>query len=160
MMGFTIFSCLFVDKIKNKVVSSDPESCSESRHDMNVLYNVHYSGNHRVGRVLSFFSCRRNFINSKKVHTAWNFSILQHEHLWKGKWKKRNPCIRKRIQNYVLKVVGNEKWGGSGVCLLIEKGTGPWWWMSVYFLMGPLSFLQRISVSCWLSSINRWLAWK
>ena len=25
-----------------------------------------------------------------------------------------------------LKVVGNEKGGGLGVCILIEKGTGPW----------------------------------
>ncbi len=66
--------------------------------------------------------------------------------------------IKKKIFSayYFLKVVGKEKWGVSGVCLLIEEGTGPWWWMSVYFLMGPLSFLQRISVSCWLSSIYRW----
>ncbi len=49
---------------------------------------------------------------------------------------------------FFLKVVGNEKWGGSGVWLLLEYGTGPWWSMSVNFFMGPSSFLQRISVSC------------
>jgi hypothetical protein len=44
-----------------------------------------------------------------------------------------------------LKVVDNEKGGGSGSRLLL--GTGPWRSMSVYFLMLPSSFLQRISVS-------------
>ncbi len=47
-----------------------------------------------------------------------------------------------------LKVVGNEKGGGSGGWLLLEDAFGPWRSMSVYFLMLPLSFPQRISVSC------------
>jgi hypothetical protein len=50
--------------------------------------------------------------------------------------------------NQRLKVVGIEKLGGLVVCLLIVKGTGPWWSIPVYFLMGPVSFLQCISVSC------------
>ncbi len=36
MMAFTIFSFLFVEKVKNKVVSSDPGSGSESCHEMYV----------------------------------------------------------------------------------------------------------------------------
>jgi hypothetical protein len=30
------------------------------------------------------------------------------------------------MQKCALKVVGIEKLGGLGVCILIEKGTGPW----------------------------------
>jgi hypothetical protein len=45
-----------------------------------------------------------------------------------------------------LKVVGNEEGGGSGEWLLFEDGFGPWRSMSVYCLMLPSSFLQRISV--------------
>ncbi len=37
----------------------------------------------------------------------------------------------------MLKVVGSEKWGGSGVWLLLEYGTGPWRSMSVYIFMKP-----------------------
>jgi hypothetical protein len=47
-----------------------------------------------------------------------------------------------------LKVVGNEKGGGSGGWLLFEDGFRPWRSMSVYFLMLPSSFLRSISVSC------------
>ncbi len=47
-----------------------------------------------------------------------------------------------------LKVVGNEKRGGSGSKLLLEYGFGPWRSMSVKFFMWPSSFLQRVSVSC------------
>jgi hypothetical protein len=47
-----------------------------------------------------------------------------------------------------LKVVTNEKLGGSGSWLVFEDGFGPWRSMSVYFLMLPWSFLQSISVSC------------
>ncbi len=39
-------------------------------------------------------------------------------------------------------VVGNEKWGGSGIWLLIEYGTGPWWSMSVYFLWASRLFFN------------------
>ncbi len=46
-----------------------------------------------------------------------------------------------------LKVVGIEKGGGSGEWLLFEDGFRPWRSMSVYCLMLPSSFLQRISVS-------------
>ncbi len=53
-----------------------------------------------------------------------------------------------KVNFFHLKVVGIEKLGGLGVCILIEKGTGPWWSMPVYFLMDPSSFLQHISVSC------------
>ena len=42
-----------------------------------------------------------------------------------------------------LKVVGNEKGGGSGGWLLFEDAFGPWRSMSVYFLMLPSSFPQR-----------------
>jgi hypothetical protein len=48
---------------------------------------------------------------------------------------------------YKLKVVGNEKGGGSGGWLLFEDGFKPWQLMSVYCLMLPPSFLQHISVS-------------
>ncbi len=48
----------------------------------------------------------------------------------------------------VLKVVGNEKGGGSGGWLLFKDGFRPWPSMSVYFLMLPSSFLRSISVSC------------
>ncbi len=47
-----------------------------------------------------------------------------------------------------LKVVENEKGGGSGGWLLLEDAFGPWRSMSVYFLILPSSFPQRISVSC------------
>ncbi len=47
-----------------------------------------------------------------------------------------------------LKVVGNEKWGGSRGWLLVEIVTGPWRSMSVCFFMQRLSFLLHISVSC------------
>jgi hypothetical protein len=47
-----------------------------------------------------------------------------------------------------LKVVGNEKGGGSGGWLLFEDGFGAKQSMSVYFLMFPLSFFRSISVSC------------
>jgi hypothetical protein len=47
-----------------------------------------------------------------------------------------------------LKVVGNEKGGGSKAWLQFEDAFGPWRSMSVYFLMLPSSFPQRISVSC------------
>jgi len=50
--------------------------------------------------------------------------------------------------NSLLKVVGNEKGGGSGGWLLFEDAFGPWRWMSVYFLILPSSSPQRISVSC------------
>jgi hypothetical protein len=71
--------------------------------------------------------------------------------------KKRLKDGLKRMGNVNkgLKVVGNEKGGGSGSRLLLEWGTGPWRSMSFYFLMLPSSFVQRISVSCLLSSINR-----
>jgi hypothetical protein len=47
-----------------------------------------------------------------------------------------------------LKVVGNEKGGGSGGWLLFEDAFGPRRSMSVYLLMLPSSFPQHISVSC------------
>jgi hypothetical protein len=47
-----------------------------------------------------------------------------------------------------LKVVGNEKGGGSGGWLLFEDAFRPWRSMSVYFLILPSSSPQRISVSC------------
>jgi hypothetical protein len=47
-----------------------------------------------------------------------------------------------------LKVVGNEKGGGTGGWLLFKDGSGPWRSMSVCFLMLPSSFLQSISISC------------
>ncbi len=50
--------------------------------------------------------------------------------------------------NITLKVVGNEKGGGSGGWRLFEDAFGPWRSMSVYFLMLPSSFPQRISGSC------------
>jgi hypothetical protein len=43
---------------------------------------------------------------------------------------------------YPLKVVGNEKGGGSGGWLLFEDGFRPWRSMSVYFLMLPSYFLE------------------
>jgi hypothetical protein len=46
-----------------------------------------------------------------------------------------------------LKVVTNEKRGGSGSWLVFGDGFGPWRSMSVYFLMLPSSFLGSISVS-------------
>jgi hypothetical protein len=42
----------------------------------------------------------------------------------------------------VLKVVGNEKQGGSGVWLLLEYGAGPWRSMSVYFLCSRRLFFN------------------
>ncbi len=48
----------------------------------------------------------------------------------------------------LLNVVDNENGGGSRSRLLSEYGFGPWRSMSIYFLMWPLSSLQRISVSC------------
>jgi hypothetical protein len=47
-----------------------------------------------------------------------------------------------------LKVVGNEKGGGTGGWLLFKDGSGPWRSMSVCLLMLPSSLLQSISVSC------------
>jgi hypothetical protein len=47
-----------------------------------------------------------------------------------------------------LKVVGNEKGGGSGGWLLFEDAFGPWRSMSVNYLILPSSSPQRISVSC------------
>ncbi len=35
----------------------------------------------------------------------------------------------------ILKIVTNEKLGGSGSCLVFEDGFVPWRWMSVYFLI-------------------------
>jgi hypothetical protein len=60
------------------------------------------------------------------------------------KEKKFCPQLRKKTS---LKVVGNEKGGGSGEWLLFQDGFRPWRSMSVYCLMLPSSFLQRISVS-------------
>ncbi len=40
----------------------------------------------------------------------------------------------------LLKVVGNEKQGGSGVWLLLEYGAGPWRSMSVYFFYVAVVF--------------------
>jgi hypothetical protein len=51
-------------------------------------------------------------------------------------------------RQFTLKVVGNEKLGGSGGWLLFKDGTGLWRSMSVCFLMLPSFFLQSISVSC------------
>jgi hypothetical protein len=59
-----------------------------------------------------------------------------------------------------LKVVGNEKGGGPGGWLLFEDAFGPWRSMSVYILMLPSSFPQRISVSCLKSTVNRRLVRK
>jgi hypothetical protein len=47
-----------------------------------------------------------------------------------------------------IKVVENEEGGGSGGWLLFKDAFGPWRSMSVYFLILPSSFPQRISVSC------------
>ncbi len=52
------------------------------------------------------------------------------------------------LNSLLLKVVGNEKGGGSGGWLLFEDAFGPWQLMSVYFLILPSSSPQRISVSC------------
>ncbi len=35
-------------------------------------------------------------------------------------------CAHLKYKKIFLKVVGIEKLGGLGVCILIEKGTGPW----------------------------------
>jgi hypothetical protein len=41
----------------------------------------------------------------------------------------------------LLKVVTNEKWGGSESWQVFEGGTGPWRSMSVYFSMQSSYFL-------------------
>jgi hypothetical protein len=61
-----------------------------------------------------------------------------------SRWK----CIYGYLFTRNLKVVGNEKGGGSGGWLLFEDAFGPWRSMSVYFLILPSSSPQRISVSC------------
>jgi hypothetical protein len=53
-----------------------------------------------------------------------------------------------RLKFASLKVVGNEKGGGSGSWLLFEDAFGPWRSMSVYYLILLSSSPQRISVSC------------
>ncbi len=40
-----------------------------------------------------------------------------------------------------LKVVGNEKWGGSGRWQMIDIGLGPWWSMSVFLCIWPPSWI-------------------
>jgi hypothetical protein len=62
-------------------------------------------------------------------------------------WLK-NYSEKLSAENQLLKVVGNEKGGGSGGWLLFEDGFRLWRSMSVYFLMLPSSFLRSISVSC------------
>ncbi len=57
-------------------------------------------------------------------------------------------CFWRMLDGVVLKVVGNEKWGGSRGWLLVEAVTVLWRSMSVCFLMQRSSFLLRISVSC------------
>jgi hypothetical protein len=54
----------------------------------------------------------------------------------------------RQVSRFILKVVGNEKGGGLVGWLLFEDASGPWRSMSVYFLLLPSSFPQRISVSC------------
>ncbi len=66
----------------------------------------------------------------------------------------------KRHSLKIIKVVSNEKSGGSGGWLLFEDGFGPWRSMSVFFFILLSSFLQRISVSLLKSPVNRQLAWK
>jgi hypothetical protein len=60
--------------------------------------------------------------------------------------KTKVKRIEKKEQ--LLKVVGNEKGGGSGGWLLFEDAFGLWRSMSVSFLILPSSFPQHISVSC------------
>jgi hypothetical protein len=108
-------------------------------------------------------------------HTSWwqfivhdrQHCVLQHSRMQKCKYGSCPMCgIRNCLYFYclsltakylnlllpfgtgLLKVVGNEKIGGSGVWLLLEYGTGPWRSMSVYIFMKLSSFLQSISVSC------------
>jgi hypothetical protein len=54
---------------------------------------------------------------------------------------------QRRLRKDTLKVVTNEKRGGSGSWLVYGDGFGPWRSISVYFLMLPSSFLGSISVS-------------
>jgi hypothetical protein len=72
------------------------------------------------------------------------------EHTFKKKFVKGINCF--------LKVVGNEKLGGSGGWQMLEDGSGPWRSMSVCFLILSSSSIQSISVSNLLRQIIRRLA--
>jgi len=58
---------------------------------------------------------------------------------------------------HFLKVVGNEKEGGSGKWQMIDIGLGLWWSMSVCLCIQPPSCIKSISFSAYSSPIiKRW----
>jgi len=66
----------------------------------------------------------------------WDNNFLSYFSKCPSKWLKKLLSRKKKIMSRsFLKVVGNEKQGGSGVWLLLEYGAGPWRSMSVYFFM-------------------------
>ncbi len=61
-----------------------------------------------------------------------------------------------------LKVVGNEKLGGSRCWQLlgITGSQGPWRWMSVFFLNMPFAIEKRVSVSALSCNMYRRSVWQ
>jgi hypothetical protein len=81
----------------------------------------------------------------QKYKNSLNLKLLQSTKIGKKLIDIFTKCWP--LENSHLKVVTNEKGGGSGSCLVFEDGSGPWQSMSVYFLMLPSSFLRSISIS-------------